>query len=316
MIPPETPPPLPPAAAAAPALRAGRVRVEGLLEGPASSWDPAPAEVAAALERAGCPPALLQVAAEGGRRLLEPADPPGRGQDWPAAAFSGDPGRALGEALRDLLETAGGRPRGWDSSLRLLQEGGGRLRETLYRPVPEGIRALSRERAAPPPAPDPRRRRRRLWTAAILTAAAVLLVAANWRRLDAETWRFRYRFGLHDLESRPPEVDPGPFAPFVVLDFAPAVPNGEWRLEIAPAPGFPQTAEDRERVRAEADLATSGALAALELGRARIRIQVEGGKELREIPVHLGSLARGAPAIVRIHPGLLGGRPLRLELVP
>jgi hypothetical protein len=126
----------------------GDVQLAGTLAGPESAWPLNEAALATALKQAGMPPGSLRLLREGGWLTIEPSAPV-----WQEAAFDGDPGAAMGEAVRKL--SRGARlPDDWGSTLRMVHFREGEKLETLVGSAEDGVHALGRSvpwKAVPKP---------------------------------------------------------------------------------------------------------------------------------------------------------------------
>ncbi|RMH03096.1 MAG: hypothetical protein D6702_06985 [Planctomycetota bacterium] len=161
----------------------GRIRIEGLLEGPTASFSPAADRLAEALVRAGAPADCLVCRLEGGRAAIEPA--PGL---FPREQFAADPAEALALALTLLLEEEGaGAPSEWFSTLRVTAWEEDRRRESLLQLSRDGIRVVARESPWSPPPPERRSLLRRYGLIALLLA------------VGGGAWLFQHRQEVRDL---------------------------------------------------------------------------------------------------------------------
>lgn len=122
----------------------GDVQLAGTLAGPESAWPLGEAALAVALKQAGMPPGSLRLLREGGWLTIEPTAP-----TWPESAFHGDPGAALGEAVR-VLSNGARLPDEWGSTLRLVHFRSGEKLETLVGSSEDGVQAIGRSVAWKP----------------------------------------------------------------------------------------------------------------------------------------------------------------------
>ncbi len=274
--------------------RSGDVRIGGLYEGPAVSWDPDPERLRRALRLAGAPADVLVLEREGGRRLLEP----GTGT-WTQAEFVGDPGEVLALALRSLLEESLGEPPcDWTCTLRTVVYRPESRRETLLQVDREGVRTLAQELPwTPSPASSFRGRILRQWRILVPVLVAMALLAFLGRdRVLRPLRRFGGPFGLEFPSG--PQADPGDFRPWVELETE-LDSDGQLVCRIRPLATFPDQREF-DHLDREASPGRRSALAALRDGRAILLLISRREGRVRTRAVDLAPLRSGEEIQIRL----------------
>lgn len=267
----------------------GQVRIEGLYEGPSSSWEPQQDLLADALRRAGAPEQALHALVDGGRASLEPSD-----LAFPRGQFSAAPGDALALALELLLEeTAGGRPDEWFSTLRVVEYRDDSRVETLIKIDEEGVRTASREAPWVATLPPTLQERLRTQWPALL---AILIVGgiALWMQRDELRGLLGKAQQLTDEELQvadAPELDPAGFAGLFELTLQ--SDQEEVRVVLTRGPQYPQDAAAIEALRAEQGISLDrlAALRAVESGKLRVVLRfAEGGDGHRTVDLLDGEI--------------------------
>jgi hypothetical protein len=287
----------------------GTVLVEGLVEGPASSWNPDPAALAGALKRAGAPATCLTIHEDGGRRALEPG-----AAHYPRGQFASDPAEALALALTFLFEGNQGKPpTEWFSTLRVTEYGERTKRETLIAFAPDGVRSAGGESAwAPPPSATGggMRALAARWPLVLLVVAALGVVA--WlKRDDIEGWFHKVGATIGGEDPAKVAVEAGSFSKWVDVKVG-KDSNGLFAT-VAPRAGFPADAAAIDALRPTATLEERAALSAFETGRLRLVLleSKDGGTTASKerVDVDLKPLRKGETARASLE---TSGRPVPL----
>ncbi|MBC8330150.1 MAG: hypothetical protein ISR76_09100 [Planctomycetes bacterium] len=293
----------------------GQVRIEGLLEGPTSSWSPTADALADALGRAGAPRDCLSAVIDGGRGSLESSP-----AVFPRGQFSSDPAEALGLALELLLsETHGGRPEEWFSTLRVTEYRDRDQRESLLQVTVEGVRIVARETEwQPPPRPRWTAVLRRQWKVGLLLLGAGVLLGVKERDQVGQFLR-RVSGLVFGSALEVPEdfaAEPGAFREWIRFAGVRSS-GGELVVVLEATESFPRLPADLDALRATASLERRAALNAIENGRARLRVTLLEGFELEDEAIDLQPLRRDVTVEIRIDAGHLAGTRLaKVELLP
>jgi len=291
--------------------RPGTVRIDGLVEGPTSSWNPSPDRLVEALRRVGSPEDALRVTIRGGRASLEPAIVPFLREE-----FAADPGEALALALDDVFrEDAQARASAWFSTLRTTEYTLDRRRETLVTLDPRGIRTLVHEEPWSPPIARPRLGAlAEHWPTALL----VFLAAGAILYVERENARLLWHRATAILAPRSAEeiaAHAGAFADWI--DLGVARDGEEVIVRVRPRESFPVDPVALDALRAGAPIERRAALAALETGRAHLRVEVdEGGEAPPPAEVDLRPLRASREQSVRIDGIAWAGRLRSIHLEP
>lgn len=282
--------------------RPGTVVVEGLVEGPTRSWEPVKEQVADALGRAGAPPDLLAAGIDGGRGYLEPAS-----KSFPRGQFSGDPDESVARALQFLLEEGpGGQPEEWFSNLRVSEYKEDRIRQTLLTISEEGVRTARRDQPWIPGKEKGQvvKNLRQRWPYfALLLVIVGALVFLERSRITGQVRYLGMQIGLLSPDLEVVSLDAGPFSAWVEVRLEHL---GAGRIEISlhPTGAFPKTAEAIDQLREQSDLDARAAISALELGRVRVRVELEPAPQNPDaIVMDLKPLREGESVTHAIQPG-------------
>jgi hypothetical protein len=263
----------------------GTVQVLGLYEGPTESWEPRADVLADALRRAGAPGNLLQAVITGGRASLEP-DP----AFFPRGQFNGEPHEVLALALEMLLEEeVGGQPQEWFSSLRVVEYREDKRLETLIQVQADGVRGVVREQPwtpVPPPTAWETFRAQK-W---ILLLIAVGLVAGGWLQRDRVFDLWDDLTGTVFAEDLALAEDFNPdfeaFALFLDLEIELSEDGGLLLVRLERLATYPDSPQALDDARAQASMEEAAALAAIERGRAELRLRFDDGELVKhEVPL-------------------------------
>jgi hypothetical protein len=230
--------------------------------------------------------------------------------------FAADPGEALALALDDVFrDDAQARASAWFSTLRTTEYTHDRRRETLITLDARGIRTLVHEE---PWSPALGRPRLGALAAHWPTAALVFLCAAGIVYLQREDVRLLWHRAKAALAPRAAgeiAADPGPFAEWIVLGVARS--GEELIVEVRPREAFPADPVAIDALRAGSPIERRAALAALETGRAHLRVEVdEGGESPPPAEIDLRPLRASRPQSVRLADLAWAGRLRSIHLEP
>lgn len=247
----------------------GTVQLQGLFEGPVSSWAPQQELVADALRRAGAPENCLHAVTHGGRGSLEPEP-----ILFPRGQFADAPADCLALALELMLEeTLGGKPEEWFSTLRVIEYQERVQIESLIQVNEDGIRGITREQ---PWTPVPQKSLQdRIWANKLVLSLAVLafLVYGFFNRHKVGEWvhAIETRFFAEDFaiaeDFRQELVG---FGTFLYAEAEIEEESNQLVVTLRQTNAYPQTPSDFDLARDQADRLEGIALAALELGKAQV----------------------------------------------
>jgi len=254
----------------------GTVQLQGLYEGPVSSWAPQQELVADALRRAGAPDNCLHAVTHGGRGSLEPEP-----ILFPRGQFADAPADCVALALELMLEeTLGGKPDEWFSTLRVIEYQERVQIESLIQVNEDGIRGISREQ---PWTPVPQKSLKdRIWQNKLILSLAILafLVYGFFNRHKVGEWvhAFETRFFSEDFaiaEEYRQELNG--FGTFLYAEAEIEEESNQLVVTLRQTNAYPQTPSDFDLARDQADRLEGIALAALELGKAQVVLHLSDG---------------------------------------
>jgi hypothetical protein len=294
------------------APRPDTVVIEGMLEGPASSWEPEAGALAEALRRAGAPEIALHVVVEGGRCAVESVDRP-----LPREQFAAEPAEALSIALQNLFEGhARGRPAEWFSTLRVTEYTATTKKETLLAFGAEGIERPTRESPWTPPAEGAALSGGLRARAPIILLVLVALAAVALLRRDAiSAWLQEVVAIFSPGRAADVRVDAGTFHPWITPTLK--RDGTTWKLTLKPKSDFPADAAAIDRWTRDATLEQRAALRALESGR--VRVVLVGSDERRDphsISADVTPLRRGEKTVLDLPSREWVGRLTAVRLEP
>lgn len=254
----------------------GTVQLQGLYEGPTSSWAPQQELVADALRRAGAPENCLHAVIHGGRGSLEPEP-----ILFPRGQFADAPADCLALALELMLEeTLGGKPEEWFSTLRVIEYQERVQIESLIQVNEDGIRGITREQ---PWTPVPQKSLQdRIWANKLVLSLAVLafLVYGFFNRHKVGEWvhAIETRFFAEDFaiaeDFRQELVG---FGTFLYAEAEIEEESNQLVVTLRQTNAYPHTPSDFDLARDQADRLEGIALAALELGKAQVVLHLSDG---------------------------------------
>jgi hypothetical protein len=254
----------------------GTVQLQGLYEGPTSSWAPQQELVADALRRAGAPENCLHALIHGGRGSLEPEP-----ILFPRGQFADAPADCLALALELMLEeTLGGKPEEWFSTLRVIEYQERVQIESLIQVNEDGIRGISREQ---PWTPVPKKSLQdRIWANKLVLSLAVLafLVYGFFNRHKVGEWvhAFETRFFAEDFAiAEELQQELGGFGTYLYAETELDEELNQLVVTLRQTNAYPHTPSDFDVARAQADRKEGIALAALELGKATLILHFQDG---------------------------------------